>query len=239
MIPITVHPLADQRFRRTRWGDQAEMRTVEASELLRGPDPTDWDGLSNRASALYLSNMTGEALTVAHKALSRARNVATLVNMAVILESLGRFDEALPYAYEATIVDPDDNRALALYGESLLRLGEFREGWPLYAAERASHGWLSPYISEWPGPHQSLSGKRILVVEGGGYGDNLYFLRWLGVLARAGARIDYLCQPSFAPLVRACGYDAIENWAGNVDIDDRSYDYFTSVLALGHKHGVT
>ena len=238
MIPITVHPFADKRFRSTRWGEEAEMRTVEAEEILAGPMPSSWQELSNRASALYLSELTEQALEVAYKALAQERTVPTLVNMAVILETLGRFEEALDYAREAAIIDPGDNRAAALYGESLLRMGRFAEGWPLYATERGSHGWLSPYVREWQGAHQDLQGKRILVIEGGGYGDNIYFLRWLNVLRKWGAIIEYVCQPSFAPLVRECGYTAIENWAGNVDLDD-SYDYFTSVLSLAWKLGVT
>jgi len=237
VIP-TLNPFAE-RPRVTRWGEEAEMREVEADEILSGPAPTTWQDLSNRASALYLTGLTDEALAVAFQAHAENRCVPTLVNLAVILETLGVFEAALLYIRDACTIDPADDRAHAMYGESLLRLGRFAEGWPLYATQRAAHGWIRPYVREWEGPHQALSGKRLLVIEGGGYGDNIYFLRWLDTLRRWGARIDYICQPSFAPLVRRLGYRAIENWAGNIDLKFRDYDYFTSLLALGWKLGVT
>jgi len=54
---------------------------------------------------------------------------------------------------------------------------------------------------EWEGPNQDLKGKRILVIEGEGYGDQFYFLRWLTTLKGWGGKIDYVCNPSLAPLI--------------------------------------
>jgi glycosyl transferase family 9 (putative heptosyltransferase) len=239
VIP-TLHPLADlaRRYRQTPDGLEAEMTHDEALACADQPG-VEWWEVKNHSSALYLTGQTQEALTVAYRALGMRRTVSTLVNVSVILETLGKFDEALPYAEEAYYLDLVDNRARALYGEALLRMGRFADGWPLYVAERASHAWLRPYVREWEGPRQSLDGKRLLVLEGGGFGDNVYFLRWLDVLRRWGAQIDYVCQPTFAPLVRTLGYVALENWQGNVDLQFRDYDYFTGLLSLGHKLGVT
>src|SRR6266403_1221973 len=178
MIP-TLHPFAPKSTK-TRWGEEAEMRVVEASEILAGPIPDNWEDLANRASALYLTGLTNEALEVATRAVRLQRTIGTLVNMSVILETLGRFDEALIYAHDAATLDPEDGRARALYGEGLIRMGRLAEGWPLYCEQRASFDWLRELgVPEWTGAHQDLRGKRLLVIEGGGYGDNLYFLRWL------------------------------------------------------------
>ena len=236
MIP-TLNPFAP-KTKKTKWGEEAEMRVVEASEILAGPMPNNWEDLANRASALYLTGMTEEALKVATAAVQIQRTIGTLVNMSVILETLGRFNEALQYAHDAATLDPEDGRARALYGEALIRLGRLAEGWPLYAEQRASFDWLTELgVPEWK--DQDLKDKRLLVIEGGGYGDNIYMLRWLDTLRRWGASIDYICQPTFAPLVRHLGYNAIENWAGNIDIDLKSYDYHTGLLALPYKLGVT
>jgi Glycosyltransferase family 9 (heptosyltransferase) len=125
------------------------------------------------------------------------------------------------------------------HAEALMRVGRYREGWSELVATHSTFGWMRDFIAEWEGPHQDLTGKRILVAGEGGYGDNFYFWRWLHPLRRWGADVHYLCQPSLAPLVRHQKYRAIENWAGNVDIDWSEYAYFSSVFALPGKLGVT
>ena len=240
MIP-TLHPLADvaRRYRQMSYGQEAEMTTEEARQY-RAPAGTKlWWEVNNHASALYLTGHTNEALIVVKSALAMKRAVPTLVNITVILETMGRFTEALPYAEEACRIDPSDDRASALLAESYLRMGRMAEGWPLYVKNRASMDWCQHFVPEWLGPHQSLKGKRILIIEGGGYGDNIYFLRWLATLRWWGAHIHYVCQPSFAPLARRLGYHAIENWQGNADIHWREYDYYCPLLSLAAKLGVT
>lgn len=237
MIPLTINPMtSEKRFRETTYGLEAEMTVDEAADYLESPGEEWWE-LNTKASALYLTGRTKEALEVCKRALALKSVTPTLVNMSIILETMGKFDAALLYAKEAYETSGEDTRSHALYGEALLRMGNMREGWSLYVKHRAQHGWLVPFLKEWKG--QDLNGKKLLVLEGGGYGDNIYFLRWLDTLRSEGAIIDYICQPDFAPLVRHLGYTAIENWQGNVDVAFESYDYFTSVLALPHKLGVT
>src|SRR5208337_698153 len=150
--------------------------------------PADWVGPSNLVGELYLIGRTAAAYDAALRVLRTTRNLPTLVNMAVILETLGRFDESLLYAREAYLTAPADPRTQMLYGQALLRFGRLAEGWPLYACAAAQSfadlSWMP--IPEWQGAHQSLASRRILVVEGGGYGDNIYFLRWLDTLRRWG-----------------------------------------------------
>jgi len=243
MIP-TLHPLADtaRRWRQTKDGDEAEMTSAEAAAEATGPLPTRqslWWEVRNYSSAMFLTNRTDEAMIFAKRALAMKRTTSTLHNMAVILEAVGRFEDAIDYALEAVRIDDTDDRATALLAESLLRMGRFAEGWPLYIKNRASMDWCKMFLPEWEGPHQDIRGKRILVIEGGGYGDNLYFMRWLYSLRHWGADVHYVCQPSFAPLVRRQGFRAIENWQGNADIVWQRYDYFCPLLSLGGKLGVT
>jgi hypothetical protein len=194
--------------------------------------------LSNLASDLYIDGQTQLALETIEKALKVARTVSTLVNMSVILEGLGRFDEALPYTVEAYNLNPNDKRTMNLYAEALLRQGDMVHGWPLYIQSRNTRSQLKDFIPEWTG--QDLQGKRLLIIEGEGYGDNIYFLRWLNDLRDRGANIHYICQPSFAPLVEHLGYTALENWAGNViGLRFENYDYHVSILTLPYKLGVT
>jgi hypothetical protein len=193
--------------------------------------------LSNLASEFYLCGETAKAITMVELALKIARTVPVLVNMAVILESLGRFDEAFKYAEEAYKLNPADKRTINLYAEALLRRGDLAQGWPLYSQSRNTRSQLKDFIPEWT--DQGLSGKRLLVVEGEGYGDNIYFLRWLAALRDLGAELDYICQPTLAPLVEHMGFRPLENWGGNVDFRFTDYDYHVSILTLPQKFGVT
>jgi hypothetical protein len=209
--------------------------------FLKEPEPVDPIGpeteLSNRASELYNEGNFEPALETAKHALQIARTVPTLLNMSIILEGLSRFDEAHVLAAEAYCVNPNDKRTAGHYGRSLLRMGDLARGWPLYLQDCNLRSQLKDFIPEWTG--QDLQGKRVLVVEGEGYGDNLYFMRWLHTLRDLGAQVDYICQPSLAPLVAHMGYHALPNWGGNVDFKFHDYDYYTSILTLPHKFGVT
>jgi len=92
MIP-TLHPLADvaRRYRQMSYGQEAEMTTEEARQY-RAPAGTKlWWEVNNHASALYLTGHTNEALIVVKSALAMKRAVPTLVNITVILETMGRF----------------------------------------------------------------------------------------------------------------------------------------------------
>ena len=228
---VTLNPFGPEP-RPRYWNQPDEATFLDVDEAI--PDNAEARRLSSTAHALYISGVTETALKYAQDALALARIVPTLVNAAVILEQMGRFKEALPLAEEAWKLDPDNRNATILYSQALLRMGRFREGWPLYIRECALWPEFSSVIKEWNG--EDLTGKRIIVVEGGAYGDNLYFLRWLKDLP---AEITYVCQPSFAPLVRHLGFNAAENWSGNVDIKFIHYDYLTSVLALPGRLGVT
>jgi hypothetical protein len=248
MLPtphLTLHPLAElqRRYRPISKDEiEAEMTTEEGKEVATGPMPMRdalWWEVKNYASAMYLTHHTNEALLFAQRAVRMRRCVSTLVTLSVIQDELGKYEEALQTAREAATCDAGDDRATARLGELLLRSGKLSEGWSLYIRNRASMDWCKPFLPEWEGPHQEVQSKRFLVIEGGGYGDNLYFLRWLHTLRRWGADIHYICQPSFAPLVRQQKFRAAENWQGNVDVHWDDYDYYLPLLSIAGKMGVT
>lgn len=242
MIP-TLHPLAAsiKRWRSTPDGEEAEMSKEEAAQNASS-SPTHqslWWEVRNYSSAMYMTDRIPEALKFAERALAMKRTISTLHNMAIILDVYGRYDEALDYALEAARMDPLDDRATSCASEFLLRAGHFAEGWPLYRRNRAAMDWAKLFIPEWEGPHQDIKGKRILIFEGGGYGDNFYFMRWLDTLRHWGADIHYVCNPNLASLARRQGFHAIENWHGNADIHWEQYSYFCPLLSLAGKLGVT
>lgn len=230
MLP-TLNPFLDRRVKQTLFGLEREMSREEALAVLEGPKPSEWWEFSNVASALWLKGDTKRALDVAFQAYTMQPAVSTSINLAVILNSLARYKEGLEYSRVAYECDRTDDRAAQCYGEGLLQHGRFVEGWPLYVRGRTDLDWLRQIIPEWEG--QNVSGRKIVAIEYGGYGDNIYFLRHLAELRRRGAKISYICQPDFAPLVRHLGYEPILNWSGNCHLTWRDYDYFIPLSSFG------
>jgi tetratricopeptide (TPR) repeat protein len=175
------------------------MSREAARGLLDSGLPTnpDWLDLTNYASALFLAEQDEEAIKFAYRAITLERNSTTLLNTAVILESFGQFDDACALFAEAHVADPTNVRLGAAYADSLLRLGRWQEGWPLYSRYHNSPAMAPP-----PTLGQA-AGRRIIVVGGGGgVGDEIYHLRWLSRLHSVGCHITYVCPSAVAPLVR-------------------------------------
>ena len=160
----------------------------------------------------------------------------TLVNLAVILQTYGQFDEALTCAEAAYRLDPADKRVVKLYAEALLRRGDLARGWPLFTTAHTRYDWLSPTVPEWHG--EPLADRRLLVFAYGGNGDNIYFLRFLLNLP-ATTFVTFLSPPTLAPLARTLGIDVVENWNGNFDLDFARYDYHTPINAIPQYQSVT
>lgn len=219
-------------------GDIASfLQPSDAQRFLSIPSPSadalDW---LNHSSALYVSGRTDLALIAARHALSLERNPSTLLNLAVILETMGEFYPALPLSAEAHALDPRDPFAMTLYSDDLLRMGRLAEAWPIYSRSHANWDWVGRVIPEWDGT-TPLSGKRILVLSGGGYGDNILFLRWMPRLAALGAHVTFMCPASMHSLLDGTlGIDRLI--AGSVTglegmLIPSEYDYYTCVLSLG------
>lgn len=235
MIPVSLE---------TPFGEQHGMTMAEAEAVFAKPyDLIDWLAVLNVGSAAYILGHDVMALELTQHAITLNPQVAaSWINLAVIQGARGDFYRAGVAAENAYHVEPENRTAATIYAESLLRLGRWREAWPLfhnyYDAKRVS---LFRYaIREWTG--QSLRGKRILVIEGGGFGDNFFFLRWLPMLKARGAHITYLCPASMLTLMEQQPYidRLIPTQAGETEsIIPGEFDYFIPLLALGYRFDAT
>ena len=230
----------------TPWGVQTAMRPDQALlaiEYLKTHEPTDWADYLNLTSAFFLAGRDDEAMRMAERAVELHRVTPTLLNLAICLEMHGRFEEAFPLCEEAHLMDLNDGIAGGLYGDALIRRGEWAKGWPIHTKYHHGLSPLRDYLPEWDG-RSSLHNRRILVLEGGGYGDNLLCLRWLATLKiRGAARVTYCVQKSLIPLLAAqpnrLGADSFlpsiwEEIRTNrlCTLDLSAYDCFISALAL-------
>jgi tetratricopeptide (TPR) repeat protein len=123
-----------------------------------------------------------------------------------VLRDLGRFEEALK-AYDQAIalgdqVDAPINKALLL-----MLLGDHDQGLPLYETRWRSprSGIAAPLDPALWGGRARLAGKRLLLRAEQGFGDTLQMLRYVPVLAEAGAKVWAQVQPPLVEIARTAG----------------------------------
>lgn len=192
---------------------------VQAYDALLGEDPKQGHLWINRGVALQGMGLLGDALASYEKAASvhDGPYAAALINRAVVLNWLSRYDEALADYTAALLLEPTNESALlgrstvyssmgmfacamadaeavlaqnmgygaAHYNKalSLLSKGDYREGF-------REHEWrfgTNSVLGQYRYPQQVWTGqdtrRRILVYCEQGLGDQIQFMRYLGLMA--------------------------------------------------------
>jgi tetratricopeptide (TPR) repeat protein len=123
-------------------------------------------------------------------------------NRARALSNLGRDAEAVDDYRRLVRLSPDDSQARHHLGMALLRMGNLREGWPLFEARKAvaPAGQYRDDPRLWLG-HTSIDGKVLLVDAEQGLGDTLQFSRHLHRLEQMGAHVVLSVQDSLVRLL--------------------------------------
>jgi Tfp pilus assembly protein PilF len=129
--------------------------------------------------------------------------VQALSNKGTALHALNRPNDALACYDQALMYSPDLpdvqwNKAL-----SLLTLGDFKQGWPLYEYRWQTQGFMPRTLpsTRWLGETR-LQGKRIHIYAEQGLGDTIQFLRYLRPLAQTGAIITLEVHSSLLSLAQ-------------------------------------
>ena len=238
----------------TPWGHEKVMTRAEALAIAsRYTSPNDWLGLMNLGTALYVLGESERGRATAARAAQLNPNSSTLLNLAVILEGYGEFDKSLALAEQAVKFDPTNQFAGLLWAQGLLRQGRWDEGWTPFCWYCWGRIWaeMEEYVPEWRG--EPLNGKRILILQGGGFGDNLMFFRWIGEVKKLGAHVTYACPGDARehPEHKTSGtmVDLLEGhpwvdrlipthegpetgWLPEFDAKPSEYDYFVPIMAL-------
>ena len=160
------------------------------------------------------------------------------------LRELGREKEAETAFRRAVALAPAADVAMPRYnlGTLLLALGKHDEGWPLYESRlEVSHSeWLlaadaRPQFGfpRWQG--EPVSGKRVVVWPEQGFGDAIFFARFVAPLAAAGAQVTLAAHPALKAL-----FTSVQGAARVVATDEaigESFDYWTFITSLpAHAH---
>ncbi|MBB6250028.1 tetratricopeptide repeat protein [Nitrospirillum iridis] len=191
-----------------RAGDTAEAVSLLARAVAAAPDAP----LPRCALAHTLTSLCRFEEAEAHLVEATRRRPDAMLphrDLGVLLRLLGRTEEALAAFQMAVALAPDEPAANFGIALCLLRLGRYREGFGLYH-------WRWPSVAR-PPRHQGLpawgqdapAALRLLVWHEQGVGDTLMCLRFLPLLARAGARLTIEVPAGLAPLVAAQGYGAV------------------------------
>src|ERR1035437_6193351 len=234
-------------------GVEMIMTREQAFELLeRAKDrtPADWLSWTHLGQALHISGDSVAGLLAAYQAVTMHESSLTLLNLAVTLECFGRFNEALYYAALAYEKDKGDQFAGLLLAQGHLRRGDWKDAWKPFEHYCWGRIWevgLEQYIPQWE--DQPLDGKKILVLQGGGFGDNMMFMRWFRDLKAMGAHITYACPDVMVPLLEGHPWiDALlpthedESTEDLPEIDlwiekdgAKQFDYFVPIMGLARR----
>ena len=217
----------------------------EFVERARGRRPADWLTSKHLGTALHITGDSKEGLIHLRRAVEQHRSPTTMIDLAIVLDSLGRFDEALELSREAYEMDNENQFSGLQYSNDLLRQGRLYEGFSVSEQICWDAYWyreLKQHIPRWEG--EALAGKRLLVVKNGGYGDNILFYRQFLWLKYLGAHVTYACPAEMVSLFMRQGWiDAILGMKGKpkehqeMEFDPRDFDCFIPMMSITHRLG--
>jgi tetratricopeptide (TPR) repeat protein len=148
--------------------------------------------------------------------------------LGIVSKEIGLFDDAMRAFDRALALDPDLEEAHSNKGCLQLLLGDFASGWEGYEYRWTKGKRPVPVSSarfDLAAP-ESLSGRKILVVNDHGLGDTIQFFRYVVLLARAGALVTFAGPRKMRRLLASTGAPIV--WR---DENDLSGD-FDAVLAI-------
>lgn len=168
----------------------------------------------------------------------KASDIPTLENMAALVLSLGRRDEAKYYLNE--VLQIDATRPGALFTLSLIMLleGDWHDGWHLY-----EYRWDTPdfqklctgqIIKRWD-RIEDVRNRTVLLVSEQGLGDTLQFCRYALLLANYGAQVTLLVQPNLKKIIQSLNNFPLNNpinVLATSELDNGiNYDYWIPMLS--------
>ena len=168
--------------------------------------PNSQEAWNNLGSLLWKKREYAEALACLDRALAFGTELdAAHHNKALVLESLGRFEEAEQEFERALDLNP--SYINAKWCRSMLRLarGDYASGWPEYEARipyRQKQG--KALYPKFPAPYwqgEDLAGKSIFVCVEQGIGDTILFSRFLPWLASQAGQVHMCCAHEVAVLL--------------------------------------
>ena len=144
------------------------------------------------------------------------------------LTRMGDTNGAIAAFERALSLNPADVQTHQNLGLLLLSLGRFEEAGPHYQTRLKRLRPIRMDVPRWAG--QPIAGKRLLVAGEQGLGDTVQFIRYLPMLAAAGAELTVVVQPNLVDVVREVAPAA--TWIGYGGAAGGDYHYQVDLLSL-------
>jgi hypothetical protein len=182
------------------------MTAITAISSEKAPASSVAANINSNVLVLMIEGDYVNAYRLCKEALRREpENKSVRANLATVLKSLGREDEAVAI-YEALLREyPTYGVAINNLAYSYLRRGRYTDGWPLYHQRLRSNANTTkpnnpltgiPVYCDQPPQLEDLRGKHVLLVPEQGIGDELLFLRFVPVLAERARPASIWYAPS-------------------------------------------
>src|ERR1700733_6456369 len=208
--------------------------------------------LTEAARALLDQGRLDEANALAQQALrDDDRSADAHSVMASIINARGDWLGSLGHLRRAHELMPDGPQVALNLALALLRLGNYREGLPLYEDRIAKPTWsgFATLASRVAAKDALLrggdpvAGRRILVLAEQGLGDGIMFARYIPMLAARGARIALACNPILrAFFARIDGIETLlspppDQPFAQINLAAFPFDAWVPLLSLAHWFG--
>ncbi|MFC3067604.1 tetratricopeptide repeat protein [Phenylobacterium soli] len=152
-------------------------------------------------------------------------------HLAGVLRMQGRLAEAEAEYRRVLALAPGAAASARVLAVTLLAQGRYEEGFQLLEARHVLDGMRKPALpfAEWRG--EEVAGKRLLIWPEQGFGDQIQYARFAGVLKARGADVTLLCYPELVRLFEgALGVRALAA-SGAVEFPDPDFWVMQGSLA--------
>jgi len=193
---------------------------------------------TNKGIALLEQEFFQEAGECLHKALTlNADSEEALIALGNLHNEFKDYAEGIEYFSKALKINPNNEKAKWNKALSLLRLGQFKEGWKLYEARWHALD-IGPHKKElniplWLGA-ESLTNKTILIHAEQGYGDTIQFCRYLPLIEALGAKVIFSVPKALVELMKSISSTTIviNDDANQLKKIVRGIDYQCPIMSL-------
>jgi len=164
------------------------------------------DALNKRGQALISLGRPEAALESFEKALAiKCDSLDALNGRGFVLGRMARWGEALACYETALLLYPASPEAQGNMALTLLALGRFAEGWQRFEwrwKTQSNRKTLRKFAqTRWLG-QVPIAGKTLLLYPEQGFGDTLQMVRYVPLLAKAGARVIAQVQAPLVPVLK-------------------------------------
>lgn len=207
--------------------------------------------LAQARSLLNLGSLDQAQALVEDALIEDESSADALSLIASMLDRRGDWQASLGYLRRAHELMPNDPQARLNLAMALMRLGDYREGLPLYEGRLDKSAWSGFATAESRAAlrhrllrlNEPVDGRRILLLAEQGLGDSIMCARYIPLLARRGAGIFVASNPTLRPFfARIPGIDTLlsppsDQPLAQLNLTALPFDAWLPLLSLPHWFG--